>query len=71
MSYERATVVSLLRRLSQYGIYVGCGCPGNPDDDNEHCRRTAGCARTDYRAALAALRKRLREPASNDKGRAL
>ena len=52
--YERASVRSLLRRLRQYGSYVGCACAPT---DGEWCRNDDGCARADYMRAVSALRR--------------
>jgi hypothetical protein len=60
MTYDRSTVRSLLRRLSLYGPYVGCGCIRAPAQErNDKCPGQKNCARSDYRAALKALRARL------------
>lgn len=56
MDYKRSTIASLLRRLRQYGGYVGCGCY---DRVGEDCEGQPNCAQADYMQALAALRKLL------------
>ena len=57
MNYKHSTVASLIRRLRQYGSYVGCGCYGLKQ--GERCRRQHQCAQADYMAALVKLRRLL------------
>jgi len=62
MNYKRSTVASLLRRLRQYGGYVGCGCSRQlPEEAADKCSQQLNCARADYMRAVAALSRLVRQ----------